>query len=74
MIFQDYSTFSITRSASAGKTSEENLHIITNLDDLGMMLEPRRCTLFRWETLDVYEVASDGLDYRRYLDGEPEPE
>lgn len=26
---------------------------------------------FRLETLQTYEVASDGSDYRRYLDGEP---
>lgn len=26
---------------------------------------------FRLETLQVYEVASDGSDYRRYLDGAP---
>lgn len=26
---------------------------------------------FRLETLQSYEVASDGSDYRRYLDGEP---
>lgn len=26
---------------------------------------------FRLETLQAYEVASDGSDYRRYLDGEP---
>ncbi|MGH3925542.1 MAG: DUF6879 family protein [Pseudonocardiaceae bacterium] len=48
--------------------------MITDLDELGAMLDARRRTLFRLETLDVYEVASDGSDYRRYLDGEPEPE
>lgn len=26
---------------------------------------------FRLETLQAYEVASDGSDYKRYLDGEP---
>ena len=26
---------------------------------------------FRLETLQTYEVASDGSDYQRYLDGEP---
>lgn len=30
-------------------------------------------TLFRLETLDQYEVASDGSDFARYLAGEPEP-
>lgn len=30
-------------------------------------------TLFRLETLDQYEVASDGNDFARYLAGEPEP-
>lgn len=47
--------------------------MITDLDELGALLEVRRRTLFRLETLDVYEVASDGSDYRRYLDGEAEP-
>lgn len=28
---------------------------------------------FRFEALQTYEVATDGSDYRRYLDGEPEP-
>ncbi|MFS8532673.1 DUF6879 family protein [Sphaerobacter thermophilus] len=31
-------------------------------------------TLFRLETLDQYEVASDGSDFARYLQGEPEPD
>jgi hypothetical protein len=48
--------------------------MITDLDELGALLDARRRMLFRLETLDVYEVASDGSDYRRYLDGEPEPE
>ncbi|MGH3696822.1 MAG: DUF6879 family protein [Pseudonocardiaceae bacterium] len=48
--------------------------MITDLEELGALLDARRRTLFRLETLDVYEVASDGSDYRRYLDGEPEPE
>lgn len=30
---------------------------------------PGRATAFRLETLQVYEVASDGSDFRRYLDG-----
>jgi len=46
--------------------------MVTDLDELGAMLDARRRTLFRLETLDVYEAASDGSDYRRYLDGEPE--
>lgn len=29
--------------------------------------------LFRWEALPAYEVAADGTDYRRYLDGAAEP-
>jgi hypothetical protein len=28
---------------------------------------------FRWERQPAYEVASDGSDYRRYLDNETEP-
>ncbi|MGH4014448.1 MAG: DUF5753 domain-containing protein [Pseudonocardiaceae bacterium] len=47
--------------------------MITDLDELDALLDGRR-TLFRLETLDVYEVASDGSDYRRYLDGEREPD
>ncbi len=48
--------------------------MITDLDELGAILDARRRMLFWLETLDVYEVASDGSDYRRYLDGEPEPD
>jgi hypothetical protein len=47
--------------------------MISDLDELDALLDGRR-TLFRLETLDVYEVASDGSDYRRYLDGEAEPD
>lgn len=36
--------------------------------------QPAGRTLFRLETLDVYEVASDGNDYGRYLRGEPGPD
>jgi uncharacterized protein DUF6879 len=31
-------------------------------------------TLFRLETLSQYEVASDGTDFARYLEGEAEPD
>ncbi|NKE57872.1 hypothetical protein FXN61_13935 [Lentzea sp. PSKA42] len=31
-------------------------------------------TLFRMETLDLYDVSSNGDDFRRYLDGEPGPD
>jgi hypothetical protein len=31
-------------------------------------------TLFRLETLDQYEVASDGSDFARYLNGDPGPD
>ena len=48
--------------------------MISDLDELGALLDARRRTLFQFETLDVYEVASDGSDYRRYLDGEAEPD
>lgn len=34
---------------------------------------PTTTDLFRWERLPAYEVASDGSDYRRYLDGDAEP-
>ncbi len=43
------------------------------LAELSGALESARRSLFRLETLDRYEVASDGSDFRRYLDGEPEP-
>jgi hypothetical protein len=46
--------------------------MITDVDELDVLLDGYR-NLFRLETLDDYEVASDGSDYRRYLDGEPEP-
>jgi hypothetical protein len=35
---------------------------------------PAGRSMFRLETLDAYEVASDGNDYGRYLRGEPEPD
>jgi hypothetical protein len=38
--------------------------MITDFEELGGLLDARRRTLFRLETLDVYEVASDGS--RRY--------
>lgn len=40
---------------------------------LGQVLDAADRDVFRWETLPAYEVASDGSDYRRYLDGEKEP-
>ena len=36
--------------------------------------EPVGRTLFRLEQLDEYGVASDGSDYKRHRDGEPEPD
>lgn len=41
--------------------------------ELTDLLGGYRKTLFRLETLPAYEVATDGSDYRRWLDGEPEP-
>ena len=40
---------------------------------LRQVLDGARNDLLRWETLPAYEVASDGTDYRRYLDGAAEP-
>lgn len=42
--------------------------------DLGTFIaEHHQTDLLRVQTLGYYEVASDGEDYRRYLDGEPVP-
>lgn len=40
---------------------------------LGALLDTAEADLFRLETLDAYEVRSDGSDYDRYLRGEPGP-
>lgn len=37
------------------------------LAELGTVLGSARRSLFRLETLDRYEMASDGSDFRRYL-------
>jgi hypothetical protein len=44
-----------------------------DLSQLRQTLEGTTQDLFRWETLPAYEVASDGSDYRRYLDGADAP-
>jgi hypothetical protein len=41
---------------------------------LGIRLRAAKRDLFRVETLDRYAVPSDGGDFKRYLDGEPEPD
>jgi hypothetical protein len=43
---------------------------------LGRFCDQAQRSLFRLETLDHYDVGSDGGDFRRYLDGEdgPDPE
>ena len=41
---------------------------------LGALLRTAQADLFRLETLDWYEVPSDGGDFRRYLAGEPAPD
>lgn len=46
---------------------------LLDIAQLRPTLDAARYDLFRWETLPAYEVASDGTDYRRYLDGAPEP-
>lgn len=46
---------------------------LLNAAQLMEVLGTAKRDLFRWETLPAYEVASDGTDYRRYLDGAPEP-
>ena len=44
-----------------------------DLSQLKQVLDTTTQDLFRWETLPAYEVASDGSDYRRYLDGADAP-
>jgi hypothetical protein len=46
---------------------------VLTADELGEVIEAGRRSLFRLEILGRYEVATDGSDYRRWLDGEPEP-
>jgi hypothetical protein len=41
---------------------------------LGALLQAGKSDLFRLETLDRYEVPSDGGDFRRYLAGEAAPD
>lgn len=46
---------------------------LLDLSQLKHTLETASRDLFRWETLPAYEVASDGTDYGRYLDGADAP-
>lgn len=46
---------------------------LLDLSQLRQVLNTATQDLFRWETLPAYEVASDGSDYRRYLDGADAP-
>ncbi len=46
---------------------------LLDLSQLKQTLDTASRDLFRWETLPAYEVASDGTDYRRYLDGADAP-
>ncbi len=46
---------------------------LLDASQLMQVLDRAEWDLFRWETLPAYEVASDGSDYRRYLDGAAEP-
>lgn len=46
---------------------------LLDLSQLKQTLETASRDLFRWETLPAYEVASDGTDYGRYLDGADAP-
>jgi hypothetical protein len=41
---------------------------------LGDLLDTAEHDLFRLETLDLYEVRTDGSDYDRYVRGEPGPD
>lgn len=47
---------------------------LLNERELGELLDQAQHDLFRLETLDAYEVASDGSDFARYLAGEPGPD
>ena len=42
--------------------------------ETGSFLDRAQHDLFRLETLDAYDVASDGGDFRRYVHGEPGPD
>lgn len=41
---------------------------------LGQFIDRARRALFRLETLDHYDVSSDGGDFQRWLHGEPGPD
>jgi hypothetical protein len=41
---------------------------------LGALLDTAERDLFRLETLDLYEVRTDGSDFDRYVRGEPGPD
>jgi hypothetical protein len=42
--------------------------------ELGELLDGAERELFRLEVLDSYDVATDGVDFARYLAGEPGPD
>lgn len=46
---------------------------LLNVAQLMDVLGTAERDLFRWEALPAYEVAADGTDYRRYLDGAADP-
>jgi hypothetical protein len=49
--------------------------LVTDPAELGRFIDERTVRdLFRLETLDRYDVASDGGDFARYLAGEPGPD
>jgi len=46
---------------------------VLTVEQLNELIESSRTSLFRWEALPCYEVATDGSDFGRWLAGEPEP-
>jgi hypothetical protein len=47
---------------------------LLNERELGELLDQAQRDLFRMETLDSYDVGSDGGDFARYVAGEPGPD
>ena len=47
---------------------------LLNERELGELLDQAQDDLFRLETLDAYDVATDGGDFARYMAGEPGPD
>lgn len=48
--------------------------MLTDLNALGQFIDSAKHSIFRLETLDRYDVESDGGDFQRYVNGEDGPD